>query len=149
VAVGVVPGDAVLQPEDVGYAEVVAKEFFIVEFGEAGIAFLNLALQALFGGEERAQAVGVDRATFKHNTAAVVHWQKEPAANRFICTSDDLCIFFVIRIFCPTVEDEMIQGNVPGAACEADGAGIAQPSAIRRNAQEKNVVEVSVSSMQD
>ena len=69
VAVGVVAGDAAVQPEDLLDAEVVGEgllESLRVGFvAEAGVALLDLGEQALFGGEQDARAVGVDGAAFE------------------------------------------------------------------------------------
>ena len=48
-AVGVVTGDTVFQPQNIAHAEIVAEDLLIIAFGEAGIALLNFALQTFFG----------------------------------------------------------------------------------------------------
>src|SRR5260370_4956667 len=70
VGVSVVAGAALVEPEDLFDAEVVVEGLFQVLAGfgfgaEAGVAFLNFGEEALFGGEEKAGAVGVDAAAFE------------------------------------------------------------------------------------
>jgi len=64
VAVGVVAGDAAVEPEDLVNAEVVGENLLKLLTGESGVALLDLAEEALFGGEQDALAVGVDGAAF-------------------------------------------------------------------------------------
>ena len=65
VAVGVVAGDAAVHPEHLVDAEVVAEDALQLIAAEAGVALLDLAEQALFGGEQDAGSVGVDAAAFE------------------------------------------------------------------------------------
>jgi len=69
VAVGVVAGAALVEPENFFDAEVVVEGSFevLASFGfgaEAGVAFLNFGEETFFGGEEEAGTVGVDAAAF-------------------------------------------------------------------------------------
>ena len=72
-AVGVVAGDAVFQPENLRDAEIAAKDLRVIFASEAGIALLRFAEQAFFGGEQGAAAVDVDAAAFEDDAAAFVH----------------------------------------------------------------------------
>ncbi len=54
VAVGVVSGDAAVEPEHLIDAEVVVKGLFQLLAADAGVALLDLAEQTLLGGEQRA-----------------------------------------------------------------------------------------------
>src|SRR6266478_7815733 len=47
-AVRVVAGDPVFQPNDVRHAEIIAENCLVIVFSEAGIALLNFALQTFF-----------------------------------------------------------------------------------------------------
>ena len=66
VAVGIVAGDAAIEPEHLIDAEIIVKDLLQLLAADAGIALLHLAEQALFRGEQDARAVGVDGAAFEH-----------------------------------------------------------------------------------
>ncbi len=72
-AVSVVAGDAVFQPENICDAEIVLENFGVVFAGEAGIAFLRFAEKAFFRGEQRAAAVHIDAAAFQNDAPPFVH----------------------------------------------------------------------------
>ena len=42
-AVGVVTGDSILQPENIGHAEIFAEDLRVILFGETRISFLHFA----------------------------------------------------------------------------------------------------------
>ena len=65
VAVGVVAGAAAMQPESLADAEVIVKGLFQLLARDARVALLNLREQALFGCDENAFAVDVDRSAFE------------------------------------------------------------------------------------
>ena len=71
-AVRVVAGDSIFQPENLRDAEKAAKNVGIVFASESVIALLALAEQALFGGEQGSAAVDVDAAAFEDDAAAFV-----------------------------------------------------------------------------
>jgi hypothetical protein len=52
VAVGVVAGDAAIQPDDLIDAEIIVKGLLQLLAAHAGIALLDLAQQAFLGGEQ-------------------------------------------------------------------------------------------------
>jgi hypothetical protein len=65
VAVGIVAGDAAIEPDHLIDAEKIVKGLLQLRAADAGIALLYLAEQALLGGEQNARAVGVDGAAFE------------------------------------------------------------------------------------
>ena len=68
-AVGVVAGDTVAEPEDVGGAEVIAEDGFNLIARHSGIARLDRAEKAFFGGEQGAAAIYVNAAAFQDDAA--------------------------------------------------------------------------------
>ena len=77
VAVSVVSGDAVFEPEDIGDPEIFAEDVCVIFFGETGVSLLRFAEETFFSGEESAAAVDVDAATFEDDAAAFVLWLPE------------------------------------------------------------------------
>ena len=71
-AVGVVTGDSIFQPENLRDAEIAAKNVSVIFAGETVIALLALAEQALFRGEERTATVDFDAATLEDDATAFV-----------------------------------------------------------------------------
>jgi len=69
VAVGIVAGDAVAEPEDMTYAEVVAQHALDLRAVQMGIA-VGIQ-QARFRGQQGAAAVDFDRAAFEHDAHEV------------------------------------------------------------------------------
>ena len=149
VSMSIVSGDAAFQPENIRYAKIIAEELFVIAFFEAGIAFLNPALQAFFGGEERAAAVDVDGAALENDAAAIVRRQKDFAAESFVGACDGLRVLLMVWIFCPAIKKKMIEGDSAGIVCNADRTGVAHPAPVRRNAKELEGIEVNVRFFQD
>ncbi len=71
-AVSVVTGDPLLQPENVGHAEVLTEDLRVVLLCESRISFLDFAEQTFFRGEQCSAAVDIDAATLQHHTPAFV-----------------------------------------------------------------------------
>src|SRR6202158_912977 len=107
-AVGVVTGDSIFQPKNICHAETFAEHLRVILFCETRISLLHLALQALFRGEKRSAAVHVDAATFQHHPPAFVFRLPYAPLQFLIYFRDSDRVPFVIRIFCPAVESEMV-----------------------------------------
>src|SRR6266446_7369935 len=122
---GVVASDSISQPKNICHAKVFAKHFGVILFGESGVSFLHFAEQTLFCGEERSAAVHIDAAAFEDHAAAFVLRLPDAAFQLLVGFSDNGGIFFVIRIFGPAVEKEIVVGHFVGFVSNADGAGIA------------------------
>jgi hypothetical protein len=71
VTVGIVAGDAALQPNHVGDAEIVVKGGFDLLSRSSGIALLHVAEQAFFGSDQGAATVDVNAAAFEDEWFAV------------------------------------------------------------------------------
>ena len=67
--VRIVTGDAVLQPQRIRYAEVVAEDLFHLLARKTRIAGLCVAEQALFCGQQRSAAVDVNASALQHDAA--------------------------------------------------------------------------------
>src|SRR5436309_1216009 len=138
----VVAGDATLEPEDVCYAQVFTKNVPVVLLCKAGIPFLNFAQQAFLGREERAAAVDVNAAAFENNATAFVFWLPEAAFQFLICFRNHRRVFFVIRILGPAVELKIVVSDFAGLVANANGSGIAHPSAIGGRNEEIHGVKI-------
>src|SRR5262245_16642051 len=104
---------------------------FVIGFGKARISLLHVALQAFFGSEKSAQAVDVNGATLQYDSATILRRQKQLAAKRLIGARNNLRVLPVIWIFCPAVENEMIETYVAISIFHANRTGVAHPAAIR------------------
>src|ERR1700682_1423546 len=148
-AMRVVTGDAIFQPEDLRDAEVAAEDVGVIFTGESVIALLALAEQALFGGEQGTAAVDVDAAAFEDHTAALVDGLPGEAFEFLVYVGDSKGVFFVIAVFGPAVEEPVRVSDFAGTASHADGTGVAHPAAIGGHAEEINSVEVHAGFFQD
>ncbi len=75
VAVRIVARDAVFEPQNVRYAEVVAEDRRQFLARDAGISRLDRTEKALLGGEHRSEAVDVDAAAFQNDAAPAINGQ--------------------------------------------------------------------------
>ena len=66
VTVGVVAGATAVEPDHPLDAQIIVKGLLQLRFGDTRVALLDFAQQALFGGEQDAFAVGVDRAALQN-----------------------------------------------------------------------------------
>ncbi len=73
-AVGVVAGDPMSEPQDARDAEVFAENLFEVQASETGVARLNGTEQALFRGEHHAGAIYINASSFKDHVAYEAVW---------------------------------------------------------------------------
>ena len=64
VAVGIVAGDAAIQPKHLFNSQIIAKSILEVFTPQSGVASLDFAEQAFFGGEHEPAAVYIDAAAF-------------------------------------------------------------------------------------
>ena len=72
VSVRVVADAAFAEPDRLANPERIAKDALVAVARETGIPLLNRREQALLGHEQRAFAVGLDRAAFEDDALAVV-----------------------------------------------------------------------------
>ncbi len=70
-AVGIISGDSVPQPERVGAPEIIAENLFHIFPCEPRVARLDVAQQAFFGCQNGTRAIHVDTAALQHNVPAV------------------------------------------------------------------------------
>src|SRR5260370_26882403 len=132
-----------------GDAEVFAKDFGVILFGESRISFLLFAEQAFFCGKERAAAVHLNASAFKDHAASLVVRLPDAAFQLLVGFGDDCGILLVIRIFGPAVESEMVAGDFAGTVSNADGAGVAHPAAIGWHAEKIHGIEICSGLFQD
>ena len=140
VAVGVVAGAALVEPEDLFDAEVVVEGPFEVLAGfgfgaEAGVALLDFGEEALFGGEEEAGAVGVDAAAFEDEAVGFAGWEFDLGFELgdvvvFGDVLGDLIVAAPVVVLGPGVELPVGDGEVAGGVFDEDGAGVAEPDAV-------------------
>src|SRR6266487_6754195 len=93
---GVVAGNPVLEPEDVGHAEIFAEDPRVICFGEARISFLHFAQETFFRRQERAAPIYVDAAAFEHHAPAFVFRPPDAALYLSVCARDDGDVLFFI-----------------------------------------------------
>jgi hypothetical protein len=152
VAVGIVAGDTVAEPENVGGTEIIAQDIFDFGAGHPGIARLDRAEEALFGGEQGAAAIHVNAAAFEDYAlgrclrmpprfsfgrgARFPHrfWLPEGQFQAVVGVGDEGGVFLIIVILGPGIEFPVGDGDFAGGIFYEDGAGIAGPSAICRDA---------------
>ena len=139
VAVGVVSGGAAVEPEGVFDAEIVVEGLFEGLAGlrlvaEAGVAFLDFAEEAFFGGEEDAGSVGVDASAFEDEALGAFGGLGLGAelldGVEFGYVVGDEVVAAVIVVLGPGVELPVGEGEVAGGILEEDGAGVAEPDAV-------------------
>jgi hypothetical protein len=144
VAVGVVAGAALVEPEDFFDAEVGLKGLFEVFSGfgfgaEAGVAFLNFGEEALLSGEEEAGAVGIDAAAFEDQAVGFgfgifgVGVDLGLELGDVVVAGDvlgDLVVAAPVVVLGPGVELPVGDGEVACGVFDEDGAGVAEPDAI-------------------
>jgi len=144
VAVGVVAGAALVEPENLFDAEVVVEGLLEVLAGfgfgaQAGVALLNFGEEALFGGEEEAGAVGVDAAAFEDEAVGLgfgifgVGVDLGFELGNVVVSGDvlgDLVVAAPVVVLGPGVELPVGDGEVACGILYEDGAGVAEPDAI-------------------
>ncbi len=155
VAVGVVAGDALVEPEDFLDAEEIGEGFFDAVAGEVGVTLLDFGEEAFFGGEDAAVAVDVDGAAFEDEALefADVIFAVGGEAGEFEIFGDgggEGVVEGVVVVFGPGVEFEIDQGSFGFRvssfefSLEEDGAGVAGPDAVGGLGVEGDVGEVGV-----
>ena len=151
-AVGVVAGDPVAQPDDVGRAQGVGKDAVVFLAAHAGVAALGfLVEEALLRGQQSSAAVHVDAATFQHDGLTLVRDRKEP---HLALLGDSLCdevVLVPVAILRPGGELELGDGDLGFGSwlAHADGPKVACPAAIRRGAKEFHIGQVGMGAGQD
>ena len=109
------------EPEHLVDAEVVAEDSLELLAADAGVALLDLAEQAFFGGEQDPCAVDVDGAAFEHEAALLAvrhrlvgcHSRQTAAARR---RGRDLVVEVPVGILGPGVEAPVGDGDLALAA---------------------------------
>jgi hypothetical protein len=162
VAVGVVAGDALVEPEDFGGAEVGVEGLFDFLAGEVGVALLDGGEEAFFGGEDAAGAVDVDGAAFEDEALEflVVVFAVGGEAGEVELVGDgggESVVEGVVVVFGPGVEFEIDEGCgifhfglcIVHLFLEEDGAGVAGPDAVGGLGVEGDVSEVDVVAFED
>ena len=109
VAVGVVAGDAAIEPDDLIDAQEVMKGLFQLVAAHAGIALLHLAQQALLGGEQNTFAIGIDGAALENQAVLRAirerdRWLPLGQAEKFGDAARDLVVAMPVGILGPGVE---------------------------------------------
>ena len=107
VPVGVVAEDAASEPDGVRRAEVIRECSFVVNAAHVRIAFLHLAEQAFFCGENRAGAVDIDGAAFEHDAFFGRERTDFLECAAFDIKDADFFVVTPVGIFRPGVEAEL------------------------------------------
>jgi hypothetical protein len=139
-AVGVIAGDAAVEPEGARNAEPAFEEGFILFAAEAGIAFLDRAEEALFGGEEEALAVDVDGAAFKDDAATVPEGVFGLEAGGAGGEFAGAVVAGPVVVLGPAVEVEFDGGAGGVGAVDEEGAEVAGPTAVGGGVDEGDTV---------
>ncbi len=153
VAVGVVAGDAAVEPEDLGGTEEFAEGLFDVGAGEVGVALLDGGEEAFFGGEDagvfEAAAADVDGAAFEDEAlelSGIVLAVGDEAGEveGFGHELRDGVIEGVVVVLGPGVEFEVGEGAATEVIFEEDAAAVTGPDAVGGGLVEGDVGEVDV-----
>src|SRR3989449_4524625 len=141
-AVGIIAGDAVLEPQDVFGAQVVAEDLAQVLAAEPRVASLHGTEEAFFGGEQSSAAVDVDTSAFENDAPAV---KRRFPRGQLQSLSQARChgvIGFPVVVFGPSVEAPVGDADLAAVVFHKDGCVVAGPASVGRNAVEINGVEV-------
>ena len=117
VAVRVVAGDALAQPDDVADAQIIGEHLLQPRAVEARVAALDLAQQALLGGQQAAPAVDVDGASF-HDDAAELVPARDPGYPQGVAQVSrdppgNSVVVLVVRVLRPGIEPPVDQVDGP------------------------------------
>ena len=129
VAVRVVAGDALAEPDDRLDSEIVGKHLLVGSAIHGRIALLRGREQAFLGREQSAAAVDVDRAAFEHDAMFAVKRMHDARAGGLRHARAKFGIELVVVVLGPGVELE-VQSEKRGAVCidpSAAGARKMQP----------------------
>jgi len=132
VTIGIIAGDAVAEPEDVGDAEIIAKILLDLRLGELGIAIR--VQQNRGGGQERACAIGVDGAALQHDARTEdieTEQLGDPLGDGIVIVVKPVLV--AVGVVTPVDDGEIV------AAGDEDGAVIAAPGFIGRDAMIEDV----------
>ena len=149
VAVGVVAGDAILQPKNVFDTEIILENFGVVFAAKAGITFLGFTEKTFFRGEQRAETVDVDASAFENDASSVMLRLPEAALELLVCSGNNCGVSFVIFVFGPSVEPPVRVGDYTGRILYTDGSRVAHPSAISGNPEEIYCGEIGAGFLKD
>src|SRR6266849_647348 len=104
VAVGVVAGDAGAEPDHVLDSQIIRENLFVVGSLHGGIAWLDLAKQALFGSQKSALAVDLDGAALEHDRVLAVNGAGFVGAGGFGHEATDFFVVLPVGVLGPGVE---------------------------------------------
>jgi len=135
VAVRVVAGCAPVEPENLVDAEVVVEGLLDLLARDAGVALLDLGEEALLGGEEDADSVGVDGAAFEDEAMGFTVLADHLGAELFhgVELGDvvrDLVVAAPVVVLGPGVEVPVGEGDLAVRILDEDGAGVAEPDPV-------------------
>ena len=148
VAVGVVAGDAAMEPEHLIDAEKIGEDLFELFAAEAGVALLHFAEKTFFRGEQETGAVDVDGATFQHYAAAprtvlVLNRGLPPRATEQPGhAGGEPVVEAPVIVFGPGVEMPVGETHLTLGVADEDGAGVADPDAVGGPVVEGYTIEV-------
>ena len=151
-AVRVVAGNSLSQPQHVGHSQILAENAGNFLTAETRVADLRQRIeQALFRGQQRAPPVDVDAAAFQNKPPAVYHGIEAPQAERPRRPRRNLAIFSPVGILRPTCEAEPRDSHsgarrVPLHKYRAE---VARPAAIGRKAKKLHALQVHADSLED
>jgi hypothetical protein len=147
VAVGVVARDAAVEPDGALDAEPAFEEGFVLFAGEAGVALLDGAEEALFGGEEETLAVDVDGAAFEDDAAAVPKGEFGPDAGGAGGEFAGAVVACQFGYFAQPLKCHLTAAHGVGALDE-QGAEVAGPTAVGGGVDEGDAVVPGAGSWQ-
>src|SRR5258708_28936686 len=103
---------------------------------------MHFAQQAFFRCEKCTSAFYIDAAAFEDHAAAFVNGLPDAALELLVGFGDEGGVPLVIRILGPAVESEMVVSDFAGCVSRADGAGVAHPAAVGRNAEKIHGIKI-------
>ena len=139
VAVRVVPGDPLPEPDHVRDSEKRAKDLLHPLPGQPRIPDLRHGVeQALLGGDQRSPPVDLDRAPLQNDALSAEPDRQELHSERLRGPRGDSRVLSPVRVPGPRIEPEPGDGHFALRALPADEdrAEIARPPAIGRKAEE-------------
>ncbi len=152
-AVGVVAGDAAIEPEHLIDPEKIVEDLLKAFAADAGIALLHFTEQALFRREQDAVAIGVDGAAFKNDPMrrAVEFNRRLPLsqAEKFRCATRDLVIELPVVVLGPGIEAPIRDCKLTLLVPYKNRAGIAQPSAVGGPDMKADLIEIGSGAIQN
>ena len=141
-AVGVVAGDAAVQPEGFRHAQERAEDGLVVGAVERRVAVLRRAQQALFRRQHQAGPVHVDAAAFEDHPPAAVRGANPADLARLGDERGGAVVERPVRVLGPGVKAPVEGDFFAGGGLDEDRAGVAQPAPVGGERVEPDVREV-------